>query len=466
MTIITRFAPSPSGLIHLGNVRTALFSWLAARRADGRFILRIEDSDLGRSSQAHIDALMADLRWLGLHWDEGPQVGGAHGPYQQSARAAVYADYYRILEEAGRAYPCYCSAEELEISRKVQVGMGQAPRYAGTCRHLTATDRAERLAQGRQPSLRFHVADGQAVQFDDAVRGSQRFNSSDIGDFIIRRADASAAFFFCNAIDDALMQVNLVLRGDDHLANTPRQILLLQALDLPVPNYGHLSLIVGEDGAPLSKRNGSFSITELRESGYLPQAVNNYLARLGHHVGSDSLLDNDALAAHFDLKHLGRSPSRFDLQQLQYWQRQALMQLSAQTLWEWLAPSLQTSVPLALRTAFVDAVRGNVGHPSEAELWAQVCFGDPPSSDLAQAQIAAVSADFWSSATAALEQAGTDFKPLAGQVSTHTGIKGKALFMPLRAALTGQVHGPEMAQLLPLIGKERALRRLRIHANP
>lgn len=276
----TRFAPSPTGLLHLGNVRTALFNALYARHGGGVFLLRIEDTDLERSRGEYILSLMEDMHWLGLDWQEGPEADDTHGPYAQSQRGEIYRRYFDELEEQGLAYPCFCSQRELELSRKTQLASGRPPRYAGTCAHLTAEERQKRLDKGIQPTLRFRVENGAVVQFNDLVRGPQAFPTDDIGDFVIRRAEGSAAFFFSNAIDDALMDVTHVLRGEDHLTNTPRQILLQQALGLATPHYGHISMIVGADGAPLSKRTGSRSVRELREAGYLPLAVVNYLARL------------------------------------------------------------------------------------------------------------------------------------------------------------------------------------------
>ena len=295
----SRFAPSPTGLLHLGNVRTALFNYLAARHAQGVFLLRIEDTDAMRGHEKYAQALEQDLRWLGLAWQEGPGQGGAQAPYYQSQRDAVYARYFDRLATDGSAYPCFCSEHELEIARKTAIAAGRPPRYSGRCSRLTAEEVVARRAEGRPATLRFHVADGKTVEFEDKVRGRQTFASSDIGDFIIRRSDGTPAFFFCNAIDDALMGVSLVLRGEDHLTNTPRQILLLNALGLPVPAYAHIALVVGSDGVPLSKRTGSRSVHELREQGFLPLAVNNYLARLGHTYESNAFLDMAGLTDAF-----------------------------------------------------------------------------------------------------------------------------------------------------------------------
>ena len=268
--LVTRFAPSPTGSLHLGNARTAFFSYLWARKSGGRFILRIEDTDVERSEPRFRDALMRDLEWLGLDWDEGPDVGGPSAPYAQSERGEWYDGLFRRLESEERAYACFCTPEELDLSRKLQRMAGKPPRYAGTCRYLSAAERARRIASGSKPTLRFAVPKDETIEFVDLVHGPQKFASNDIGDFIIRREDGTSAFFFCNAADDAAMGVTHVLRGDDHLTNTPRQLMLLDALGLRRPGYGHVGLLVGIDGAPLSKRHGSTSVQEFRDRGFLP----------------------------------------------------------------------------------------------------------------------------------------------------------------------------------------------------
>lgn len=256
----TRFAPSPTGYLTIGNIRTALFCALLAKHENGVFLLRIEDTDKLRSGQEFAEQLEFDLHWLGLDWQEGPQVGGQSEPYFQSQRQAIYDTYFQKLTDQNQVYPCFCSDEELAISRKIQLSSGQPPRYEGTCRNLTQEQINKKLAEGLKPTLRFRVPENQIIEFTDFVRGPQKFLSHEIGDFIIRRGDGSAAFFFCNAIDDSLMEITHVLRGEDHLTNTPRQLMLLQALKLAQPQYGHLALIVGPDGTPLSKRHGSRSI--------------------------------------------------------------------------------------------------------------------------------------------------------------------------------------------------------------
>jgi nondiscriminating glutamyl-tRNA synthetase len=457
----SRFAPSPTGLLHLGNVRTALFNYLAAQRAQGVFLLRIEDTDAMRGHDKYAVALEQDLRWLGLAWQEGPGQGGAQAPYFQSQRGAIYARYFNQLETGGSAYPCFCSEHELEIARKTAIAAGRPPRYAGRCYRLTPEEIAARRAEGRPATLRFHVADGATIEFDDRVRGRQTFATSDIGDFIIRRSDGTPAFFFCNAIDDALMGVSLVLRGEDHLTNTPRQILLLNMLGLAVPEYAHIALVVGSDGAPLSKRTGSRSVQELREQGFLPLAVNNYLARLGHTYESNAFLDPTGLAAAFDTARLHKAPARFDEAQLLHWQREAVRAADVTSLWTWMAETVSAQVPEAERTAFVETVRGNVVFPPDAQHWAQAIYAETLGLNHAAHEAAQLAGEeFFDIARRALEKHGTDFNALSQMVKQDTGLSGKALFQPLRAALTGELDGPEMAKLLPLIGVERARRRL------
>ena len=318
---VTRFAPSPTGELHLGNARTALFNYLLARQSGGRFLLRIEDTDRERSLEAHTGALMNELRWLGIEWDAGPDREDARGPYRQSERSPLYARYFAALEGAGAVYPCYCTSAELELARRAQLASGRPPRYPGTCRDLTLEERARREAQGLPATLRYRVPSGERIEFHDFVHGPQSFLSDDIGDFVVRRTDGSAAFFFCNAIDDATQGVTLALRGEDHLANTPRQLLILAALALPAPQYGHVPLILAEDGAPLSKRHGAVSVREYRERGYLPLALLNHLFRLGHAPARHDLLAPQEMAQAFAPEHLGRAPARFDATQLTMWQK-------------------------------------------------------------------------------------------------------------------------------------------------
>jgi nondiscriminating glutamyl-tRNA synthetase len=457
----TRFAPSPTGWLHLGNIRTALFNYLLAQGGNGSFLLRVEDTDAMRGHDRYTQALMQDLDWLQLRWDEGPERGGASAPYAQSQRGEIYRRYFAQLETGGLAYPCFCTEQELKVERKTQIAGGRPPRYSGKCRRLTPGDIADRQARGVPATLRFRVAEGGTVEFADRVRGPQRFGTSDIGDFVIRRSDGTPAFFFCNAVDDALMGVTLVVRGEDHLTNTPRQLLLLGALKLPVPAYAHIPLVVGADGAPLSKRTGSKSTQELRAAGFLPLAINNYLARVGHTYDDNHLLLLPDLAARFDIARVHHSPARFDETQLLHWQREAVRSLSPADFWNWMETDVQALVPAPARDTFVDAVRPNVTFPNDALHWARVVYADDlPLSHGAHEAIKESDRRFFEQTLDALAAHRTDFRGLSAALGRETGYSGKRLYRPLRAALTGELDGPEMARLLPLIGVERARTRL------
>jgi nondiscriminating glutamyl-tRNA synthetase len=462
--IKTRFAPSPTGLLHLGNIRTALFNFLLARQAQGLFLLRLEDTDAMRGHEKYARALELDLRWLGLTWDEGPQVGGRHGPYAQSERGPLYKEYFSSLESRGLAYPCFCSEHELAIARKTALAAGRPPRYSGKCHALSAKDVQARFSRGEPATLRFRVEEGKTVEFEDKVRGPQAFRTDDIGDYVIRRSDGTPAFFFCNAIDDALMGVTLVVRGEDHLTNTPRQILLLESLGLPIPDYAHIALVVGADGAPLSKRTGSKSIEDLRTAGFLPLAISNYLARLGHTYDANAFMDMVMLAKNINVSRMHRAPARFDETQLLYWQREAVMRLSSSVLREWMGGELKQLVPADRFEDFIDAVRGNISFPDDALHWAQIVFTDKlVISQAAREVISAAGRDFFAAANQALEKHSTDFKAISETVRRARSVSGKSLFQPLRAALTGELDGPEIASLLPLIGVDRARKRLSIN---
>jgi glutamyl-tRNA synthetase len=437
-----------------------LLNFLAARRSGGKFILRVEDTDEARSSEEFMRELFEDLRWLGLTWDEGPDVGGPHAIYRQQLRRAIYEEWLAKLEAAGLTYPCFCTPAELNIARKQQLAAGKPPRYPGTCRVLTEEQRAERSVSGRAAALRFRVPNGQTVSFTDVVHGDQRFATDDIGDFIIRRTDGSTAFFFSNAIDDALMGVTLVLRGDDHLTNTPRQILLLQALGLPIPAYAHVALLLGMDGAPLSKRHGDTSLRDLRKRGYLPGALRNHLVRLGHTCVTDGWLDDAKMREEFDLHRLGKAAAKFDEAQLRHWQKEAVAHLSICEFQDWISDQLPSGIDADRRALFSLAIRHNVEYPTDAKLWANVVFGKLGEFEAAATDtIRDAGEQFF---VAALEVFGGDaeFKQAAREIGQRTNRKGPALFMPLRAALTGVTHGPELGPLLTLISKDEIRARL------
>ncbi len=445
----TRFAPSPSGLLHLGNARTALFSLLAAL-PDGRFLLRIEDSDRARVSPAFEEALRADLRWLGFgpHMDEAAAL-------RQSQRAPVYDEYLEKLRAQRVVYPCFCTEDELGAERARLRAQGLPPRYLGRCASIHPTVAQKRIAAGEAPVWRFRVMEGEEITFHDVVRGPQHVATTLLGDFVVRRAKGDAMFFFANALDDALSGVTLVLRGEDHLANTPRQILILRALKLPVPEYGHLPLVLSEAGVPLSKRDGAGSLAALREEGFLPLAVVNYLARLGAVVGSDRLLPLTELARLFDCRRIGHAPAHYDREQLLHWQRLAMAETP---LSEWV-PLVAHRVPEPDRLRFVEATRPNALFPGDYRRWADILYGDPePLDAAARAALAAVGGEFFRAAAAHLDAGGA-----AGDLPSvlkDAGYGGKRLFHALRAALTGRLAGPELKDILALMPRALTMRRL------
>ena len=449
--IVTRFAPSPTGELHLGNARTALFNALLAQCGGGRFLLRIEDTDAARSKPEHARQLMQDLTWLGVSW--------SGEPLYQSARAAVYDAELAKLAAGGFTYPCFCSPRELELSRAAQLASGRPPRYSGKCRALPPAAAQARLAAGETATVRFKVPEQGDVAFEDLVHGTKRFANAEIGDFVLRRGDGTAAFFFSNAIDDALSGVTDLLRGDDHLSNTPRQLLILKALALPAPRYGHLALLTGSDGAPLSKRHGATSLRELREQGFLAHAVANHLFRLGHSTPLNQLLSSGEMAQAFDTTHLQRAPAHFDPAQLAGWQREAAHRQSPSEVRAWLGTRLPPSLDAATGEAFIAAVLPTLVCPDDVLPWVAVAFGAEPEPDAeGQAAIAATDRALFHAAAAAA--AGNDFAAIVSAAKAATGLKGPALFKPLRAALTGRLAGPELGPLLKAMPAGSAQRRL------
>ncbi len=447
----TRFAPSPTGYMHLGNARTALFNALLAQAQGGTFLLRIEDTDLERSDPRYTEALQKDLEWLGIHWDEGP--------YAQMQRLDIYAHYYAVLIEQGLAYECYCNEQELAITRKAQISAGLTPRYSGVCRHLSLAQKQKKQAEGRIPCLRLSVPETAHVRFEDLIYGMKDFKAEDLGDFVIRKQDGGPTFMFANAIDDALMGVTQALRGEDHLTNTPRQVLLLELLGLKPPAYGHFPIILGRDGKPLSKRNGSQSIQQLRESGYLPEALTNYMARLGHSYATevaDQWMPYALLGKHFELERIGRSAARYDEAQLLHWQKQSVTQLSSEALEAWLAPSLQDPQMIPL-------LKDNVLFPQEAQGFEQQlltsAYTFEPGSEAAQ-WLSKSPSTYWEVALRALAQVGPDAQKITTALKTELSLQGKALFMPLRLALSGQLQGPQLADLMHYLGATRVRQKL------
>ncbi len=446
----TRFAPSPSGLLHAGNLRTALFNYLLAHHEQGRFVLRIEDSDAARSQQTAIDALQTDLQWLGLNWDEGPGESVPASAWQQSARLDEYQAKADQLVADGHAYYCFCTTERLNALRDRQRRAGQPPRYDGCCAEIAPSDAAARRAAGEAAVLRFRMPQKGDLSFHDLVRGPQSVRAETLGDPIIQRADGSAAFLFANAVDDALMAITHVLRGEDHLTNTPIQRALLEALGAPVPAYGHLALVVDEHGAPLSKRSGAGAIADLRAAGYRPEAVVNYLARLGNAAPEEGLLSHAGLAASFAPERLSRSPARFEIRQLDYWQEQAMAAVPSAELAEEFSGA---QVPADDRAAFIALLQPNIRFVHELDDWAVRLFRQQPGPECVDdAPIIAAGPEFFNTIQAVLEQDDCrDWKQLRPTLETAVDARGGALMKPLRLALTGLGHGPALGDVIALM---------------
>ncbi len=456
----TRFAPSPTGKLHLGNLRTALFNVLLARRHAGRFLLRIEDSDLARNDPSAFAAIAADLRWLGLQWDEGPDRGTPED-WQQSARGDIYAEAAQQLLAKDAAYWCFCSQARLAELRAAQARRGEAPRYDGCCAGIDPQQAQARLAVGESAVLRLRMPSTGELTFEDLVRGQQRFPAEALGDPVIQRADGTAAFLFANAVDDGLMGVTHVLRGEDHLSNTPRQQVLLEQLGLTAPVYGHVALVTDAEGAPLSKRSGSAGIAELHASGYRPEALLNYLARLGYAGLDDSLHDLDGLARDFDPGRLAKSPARFDRSQLDHWQSLAMAQASVESL----LPALTAEcLPADRREAFIALVQPNIQFADELNDWAERLFADELAlSDEAIAAIQSKAPAFFEQIDQALQEAASgeiDWQVWRPKLEALTGFKGGQMMKPLRYALTGYGHGPALGAVINLMSP--AIRRARL----
>ena len=471
-TARTRFAPSPTGYLHLGNARAALFSWLAAQNG-GEMLLRMEDTDGGRGEERHIAAIAEDLAWLGLTW-----TGGAR---RQSESAARHAESLQNLLRQKHAYYCFCPPEKLRAEREEQLRAGLPPRYSGRCAALSETETAARRNAGEAAAVRFRMPPENIV-FDDAVRGKMQFSGADIGDFILRRtaenaenaensgisenpprANGGFSFFFANAVDDSADGITLVLRGEDHLSNTPRQLAILAALGMRAPKYGHLPLLTAPGGGPLSKRESAASLRGLRKSGFLPEALINYLARAGCTLNNENLLSKTELAAAFSPAAVSKSPSAFDMGALIHWQKKAARNMSPAEYEKWMSRAFTDSENAKKPrefAAFCAAVRENITLSEDAHKWAEIITNDlPPQTEAAAAAIQTAGADFYKAAAAAVMD-DMEWKFFCEKVGAATGCKGKNLFMPLRAALTGLTGGPEMPPLYKLIGAKKARRRL------
>ena len=468
-----RFAPSPTGQLHVGNARTALFNWLLARGQGGTLILRIEDTDQERSTKQSERAILEDLRWMGLDWSEGVEAGGSKGPYRQSERLHLYRERAQELLAGGRAYYCFCSTEALDADRRAALMAGRPPMYPGTCRKVSPDAARRRVEDGEAAAIRFRVPDRREVGFDDIVRGRVRFESDVIGDPVLVRSSGIPAYNFAVVVDDALMEITHVIRGEDHISNTPRQLLLYEAFGWTPPAFAHVSLVMGPDHSPLSKRHGATSVAEFRARGYLPEALTNYLALIGWSPGEgQELLPLEELARRFRLEAVGHSAGVFDVEKLAWANRHYLKEAAPARLAALATPYLEREGWLSHATqADCDflALVVSIGAASVDRLEqipqrlhflfdysADRALADPAiraeaAEPSARAVIAALAEELETTGRLVGREA---FRAAAARVRERTGQKGRGLFHPIRLALTGEPEGVELDLAVPAI--ERA----------
>ncbi|MEH7108929.1 glutamate--tRNA ligase [Bacillus sp. JJ1764] len=473
-----RYAPSPTGHLHIGNARTALFNYLFARNQNGKFIIRIEDTDQKRNIEGGEESQLKYLKWLGMDWDEGVDVGGEYGPYRQSERNHIYETYYNQMLETGRAYKCYCTEEELEAEREAQIERGETARYSGKCRHMTAEDRDRLEKEGRQPSIRIAIPQGKIYAFNDMVKGEVSFESDGFGDWVMVKKDGTPTYNFAVAIDDHLMEISHVLRGDDHISNTPKQLMVYDALGWEAPIFGHMTLIVNESRRKLSKRDETIIqfIEQYEELGYLPEALFNFITLLGWSPsGEEELYSKEEFIKLFDSSRLSKSPALFDKQKLAWMNNQYMKKVELDRVVELALPHLIKAGHIDKNLSEEDQqwVRSLVALLQEkmsfgaeivelSELFFkdEVAYEEEAKEVLAGEQVPEVLKAF----SLELDQLETfqaeGIKAAMKAVQKSTGQKGKNLFMPIRAAVTGQTHGPDLPQSIELLGRTKVQQRI------
>ena len=473
MTVRCRFAPAPSGSIHVGNARSALFSWLYARHHEGVFVLRVEDTDASRVTDEAYRGVLEDLRWLGLDWDEGPDVGGPHGPYRQSERLGIYREMTERLLDAGHAYRCWCTPEELEERRKAALSRGEPPGYDGRCRTRTEEEIAAFEAEGRPFAIRFHMPEREWV-VDDLVKGEVRWGAQDLRDFVIVRSDGSPVFLLAVAVDDMLMEVTHVVRGDDLLASAPRNAAVIEALGGTPPAYAHVPQVLGGDGKPLSKRHGATSVAAFREQGFVPEAMVNYLALLGWAKDDHTtFLSREELIEAFDLTHVSHNPAVFDTQKLEWMNTHYIQQLDDDELAARCVPFLTEeglSVEPDLLRRAMPLVRERMKTLAEAPVLLRFLFTDDITPNEKAADLIAKAPDGYLKASAdaldALERWEIeDVQATLDELAASAGLSRTKGWQPIRAAVTGSNVSPPLPESLVLLGRERTVARLRAAAG-
>ncbi len=469
MSVRCRFAPAPSGSIHVGNARSALFSWLYARHHDGVFVLRGEDTDASRVTEEAYRGVLEDLRWLGLEWEEGPDVGGPHGPYRQSERLGIYREMTDRLLEAGHAYRCWCTAEELDERRKAALARGEAPGYDGRCRDRPDEEVAAFEAAGRPFAIRFHMPE-RGWMVEDLVKGEVRWAPGDLRDFVIVRSDGSPVFLLAVAVDDMLMEVTHVVRGDDLLASAPRNAAVIEALGGTVPAYAHLPQVLGPDAKPLSKRHGDTSVAAFRERGFLPEAMVNYLALLGWAKDDHTtFLSRDELVEAFDLANVSHNPAVFDVQKLEWMNNHTIQTLDEEELAarcvHFLTEAGLSVDPALLRRA-IPIVRERMKTLAEAPALLRFLFTDDITPNEKAADLIAKAPEGYLKDTAVVLDAlerwdAEEIQTTLDGLASSAGMSRTKGWQPVRAAVTGSNVSPPLPESLELLGKQRTVARVR-----
>ncbi|MDY6935112.1 MAG: glutamate--tRNA ligase [Spirochaetota bacterium] len=468
-----RFAPSPTGYLHIGNVRTAIYNYLISKKYNASFVLRIEDTDMERSSRESEQSILDDLKWLGIEWNEGPDVGGDFGPYRQSERFNIYKEYTERLIRDGKAYYCYCTQEELDIMRRESLLRNDDPVYQGRCRELSNNEKKKFEAEGRKPSVRFRLPKEETIIINDIIKGRVLFDSENIGgDFIITRPDGIPVYNYIVTIDDALMKISHVIRGEDHLSNTPKQMLIAHALNLPIPRYAHHALVLGPDKSKLSKRHGITSVNMYRRNGYLPEAIVNYLAILGWTSKSgEEIMPIDEIIKEIDIEDLSNKPAVFDFQKLKWINGHYIRNSPLNDITELSLPFIMDEGYCLDETdkdwlqKVISLLQGKCDLLSDISNLAGIFLKDVQEPDeeadelLNQEESKIIIEKLYTIISDDLDM--NNFaNDLINRIKENTSIKGKKLFMPLRAVLTGKLKGPELDKAIELIGFAKSKERI------
>ncbi len=472
--IRVRFAPSPTGPLHIGGARSALFNYLYAKGRDGKFIVRVEDTDLERSNRESEKNILDSLRWLGIHWDEGVEAGGNLGPYRQSERLDLYKKHAEELIKMGKAYQCFCSQEEIVAAREKDMAEGKMPIYSGKCRNLSQEEKEAFIAEGRKPVIRFRVPENQILSIEDQVRGTVSFESNGVGDYVILKSDGIATYNFAVVIDDHYMDITHVIRGEEHLSNTPRQLVIYDAFGWDKPDFAHVSLILGKDKKKMSKRDGATSVVQYQEAGYLPEALINFLALLGWSPkAEEEIFSMEELIQQFSLDRVAKNPAVFDFEKLKWLNGIYIRSLPKEKVTEGISPYLaaylenKTKEEQEIWLKYVtDALFDHINTFSEIEgeleklMKDDVELTEEVQEVLIQEESKNVIACFREK-VASLEEVTPDaIKAAIKETGKEMNVKGKALFMPVRIGISGELHGPDLANTVAILGKEKTLGRI------